>query len=438
MTVTTTTTDPVAADAPAEAALIRKIAVRFLPVLICGYFFNYLDRTNIGFAALTMNDAIGINAAQFGLGAGIFFFAYCICEVPSNMIMFRVGARLWLARIMISWGLLSALMSFIVGPNSFYGARLLLGMSEAGFFPGVAFFLSSWFPKQYRARILAWFLLSIPLSSLLGSPISGALLKMDGIAGLAGWQWLFLIEGTPTALIGLWAMWALADRPETAHWLTTGERDKLLRMLSEEKRDRPRKDFGAALRDPRVHVLALIQFGFTVGSYGIGIWLPLILKQFLSSPLTIGFVSAVPYVFACVGMLAWAKHADRTGGVVGNLALSCGLGAVGMALSIVSSSVTVSMIGLTLALVGVTAARAIFWTIPGSILTGMAGAAGFAYINTVAALGGFVGPAAIGWARQATGSFTVGLALLAVILFVTVLLVWPLHHFRRQAQTSAQ
>ncbi|NVO12498.1 MAG: MFS transporter [Rhodoplanes sp.] len=427
-----------ATDDPREAAIIRKIAYRFLPVLICGYFLNYLDRTNIGFAALTMNDEIGLSSAQFGVGAGIFFFAYCIFEVPSNIVMYRVGARLWLARIMITWGIMSAFMALVVGPFSFYAARLLLGMSEAGFFPGVAFFLSTWFPKQYRARIMAWFLLSIPLSSLLGSPVSGALLHMDGIWGLSGWQWMFIIEGTPTALVGLWALRALADSPATATWLTDDERTTILDMLAAERRDKPRKDIMAALRDPRVHVLAVIQFGFTVGSYGVGIWLPLILKQFLSEPLTIGFVSAIPYVFACLAMLAWAAHADRSGRVIGNLALACLLGAVGMAFSIVSSSPTLAMIGLTLALVGVTSARAIFWTIPGQILTGMAGAAGFAYINTIAALGGFVGPAAIGWARQVTGSFTWGLAFMGVILLATTLMVWPLHHFRRQAQAAAE
>jgi MFS family permease len=425
-------------DDPVESAIIRKIAWRFLPVLICGYFLNYLDRTNIGFAALTMNDAIGLNSAQFGLGAGLFFFAYCLCEIPSNVVMFRVGPRLWLARIMITWGLVSALMAMVVGPRSFYGARLLLGMSEAGFFPGITFFLSSWFPARYRARILAWFLLSVPLSSLLGGPVSGALLYMDGIGGLAGWQWMFLIEGTPTALAGLWALGVLADSPATARWLTPAERAKLADMLASERRDRPRKDIMAAIRDPRVHVLALIQFGFTVGSYGVGIWLPSILRQFLTSSMQIGLASAAPYIFACVAMLLWARHADRTGRVIGNLAATCLLGAVGMAFSIASSSPLTAMIGLTLALIGVTAARAIFWTLPGQILTGLAAAAGFAYINTIAAIGGFVGPAVIGWVKQETGSFTLGLGAMAAVLFVTALLVWPLHHFRRQAQAAAE
>lgn len=426
------------ARADAERAVIKKVAWRFLPVLILGYLLNYMDRTNVGFAALTMNKELGLSASQFGFGAGIFFLAYSLFEVPSNLMLFRVGARLWLARIMITWGLCSAVMALVVGPYSYYAARLLLGLSEAGFFPGVTFFLSSWFPARYRTTILAWFLLAVPLSSLVGGPLSGALLLLDGVGGMAGWKWMFLVEGVPTALVGIWALYVLADSPEKASWLSPQERGLMNEMLAGEKRAKPRKDFGAALRDPRVHVLALIQFGFTVGSYGVGVWLPLILKQFLSSPLEIGLVSAIPYAFACVGMLLWAKHADRTGNSLGNLGLSCALGAVGLAFSIFAGSVTASMIGLTLALVGVTAARAIFWAIPGRIMTGVGAAAGFAYINCVAALGGFAGPYVIGWAKEETGSFAAGLAVMGVVLVLTVLLVFPLRHFQRQAAAANQ
>jgi ACS family tartrate transporter-like MFS transporter len=421
----------------AERAVIKKVAWRFLPVLILGYLLNYLDRTNVGFAALTMNKEIGLTASQFGFGAGLFFIAYSLFEVPSNLLLFRVGARLWLARIMITWGICIAVMALVVGPHSYYAARLLLGLSEAGFFPGVTFFLSSWFPARYRTTILASFLLAVPLSSLIGGPLSGALLLLDGLGGMSGWKWMFLIEGMPTALVGIWALYVLADSPDKAAWLSSSERALMNDMLASEKRAKPRKDFAAALRDPRVHVLALIQFGFTVGSYGVGVWMPLILKQFLSSTLQIGLVSAIPYAFACVGMLLWARHSDRTGNSLGNLAVSCALGAVGLAFSVFAHSIVASLIGLTVALVGVTAARAIFWAIPGRIMTGSGAAAGFAYINCIAALGGFAGPYVIGWAKEETGSFAAGLGVMGVILVVTVLLVIPLRHFQRQAAASA-
>ncbi|SDV46708.1 MFS transporter [Chitinasiproducens palmae] len=421
----------------AEQAVIRKVAWRFLPMLIVGYLLNYLDRSNIGFAALTMNRELGLTASQFGLGAGLFFVAYCICEIPSNVMLFRVGARLWLARIMITWGLLSALMAFVVGPYSYYGARVLLGMSEAGFFPGVTFFLSSWFPAKYRTSILAWFLLAIPLSSLIGGPLSGSLLYLDGWLGMSGWKWMFVLEGTPTALVGIWALYVLADSPAKARWLTPDERELIQRMLASEQREKPRKDFGAALRDPRVHLLALIQFGFTVGSYGVGIWLPQILKQFLSTPLEIGLVSAIPYAFASVGMLLWARRSDRSGNALGNLAASCAVGAIGLACSVFAHGVSASMVGLTIALIGVTAARAIFWAIPGRIMTGIGAAAGFAYINCIAALGGFAGPYVIGWAKERTGSFTAGLVVMAVVLTVTVVLVLPLHLVGQRSRRAA-
>ncbi|HEY0295955.1 MAG TPA: MFS transporter [Bordetella sp.] len=423
-------------DTIAERAVIKKIAWRFLPVLILGYLLNYLDRTNIGFAALTMNKDIGLSSTQFGFGAGVFFLAYCLFEIPSNILLFRVGARLWLARIMITWGIFSAVMALVVDPYSYYGARLLLGLSEAGFFPGVTFFLSSWFPAKYRTSILAWFLLAIPLSSLIGSPLSGSLLYLDGTWGLSGWKWMFLLEGTPTALVGIWALFVLSDSPAKATWLNAQERALITGMLEGEKREKPRKNFAAALSDPRVHLLALIQFGFTVGSYGVGIWLPLILKQFLSTPLEIGLVSAIPYIFASVGMLLWARYSDRSGNSLGNLAWSCALGAVGLAFSVFAHSTVSSMVGLTLSLVGVTAARAIFWAIPGRIMTGIGAAAGFAYINCIAALGGFAGPYVMGWARDKTGNFSAGLALMGLILLVTVLLVLPLHYYGKRARTD--
>ncbi len=405
-----------------QQSAMRKTAWRLVPLLTVAYVFNYLDRTCIGFAALTMNRDIGLSPAQFGLGAGMFFLGYCVFEVPSNLAMYRFGARRWLARIMVSWGIMSALTAFVVGPNSFYLVRALLGVAEAGFFPGVTYFLAAWFPAQYRTRMLAWFLLGIPLSSLIGSPVCGLLLELDGVWGLQGWKWLFLVVSLPCVVLGLLILTTLADRPQEAPWLTQPERDAMDAMLRDEMRERPRSSLLAAILDPRVLILAAVQFGFTLGSYGIGIWLPLIVKGYQLSNLAIGFITAVPYLFASLGMMAWAWHVDRTGRKIVHLALTCFLAAIGLGLSVVSGALLPALAGLTLALVGVTAARAVFWTIPTRFLTGVAAAGGLAFINTVGTLGGFAGPYMMGELRQLTGSFESGLLAMSAIMVAATLL----------------
>src|ERR1700676_4155977 len=299
-------------DAELHSA-VRKAALRFVPLLTIAYLFNYLDRTSLGFAALTMNQQLGLSASQFGFAAGILFLGYSLFEIPSNLMLYRFGARRWLARIMISWGLVSAATAFVVGPNSFYGLRLLLGITEAGFFPGVTFFLAAWFPAQYRTRMLAWFLVGIPLSSLVGSPVCGLLLQMDGILGLAGWQWLFLLVSLPCIPLGFLTLRLLADHPKSATWLTAGEGDALQHVLSSEVRERPHSSLLAAVKDTRVLILAAIQFGFTLASYGIGIWLPLMLKEYHLSTWAIGWISAIPYLFASAGMILWARYVDLRG-----------------------------------------------------------------------------------------------------------------------------
>ena len=407
---------------PVAQSALRKTAWRLVPLLTVAYVFNYLDRTCIGFAALTMNRDIGLSPAQFGLGAGMFFIGYCLFEVPSNLAMYRFGARRWLARIMITWGLTSAATAFVVGSNSFYGVRALLGIAEAGFFPGVTYVLSAWFPAQFRTRMLAWFLLGVPVSSLIGSPVCGLLLEMDGVWGLQGWKWLFLAVSLPCVVLGLLILVTLADRPQEASWLTQPERDAMDAMLQAEVRERPRASLWAAIMDPRVLILAAVQFGFTLGSYGIGIWLPLIVKGYELSNVVVGFITAVPYLFASLGMMAWAWHVDRTGKKIFHLALTCLLAAIGLGLSVVSGALLPALAGLTLALVGVTAARAVFWTIPTRFLTGVAAAGGLAFINTIGTLGGFAGPYLMGELRQLTGSFESGLLAMAAIMVVATLL----------------
>jgi len=425
MTVTATQR---AASAPSELtatqrSALKRAAWRLLPLLTIAYLFNYFDRTVVGFAALTMNRDIGLTSSQFGFGAGLLFITYCLFEIPSNLALYRIGPRLWLARIMITWGLISASTAFVVGPYSFYAARLLLGAAEAGYFVGVTYYLSAWFPVQTRTRMLAWFLVGIPLSTVIGGPLAGLLLQLDGVWGFAGWQWLFFGVSLPCVAFGLITYTALTDRPQDAAWLSSEERDALVGMLMTETRERQRSEFWPAVRDLRVLVLAGVQFCFTLGSYGIGIWLPQIVKDYKFSNLEVSLIVAVPYLFASVAMIIWAWHIDRTGKKVANLAIACFLGAVGLVASVLlSGALLVALTGLTVALVGVTSARAIFWNVPTRFLTGIGAAGGLAFINTIGVFGGFVGPSMMGWLKDWTGLFTAGLMAMAAIMLVATLL----------------
>ncbi|WP_407193055.1 MFS transporter [Bradyrhizobium sp. STM 3566] len=383
-------------EAEARSALVASAVAknrrRLLPLLVLGYLFNNIDRSSVGIAALQMNSAIGLSASQFGWGAGILFVSYCVLEVPSNMFMYRFGARRWFARIMITWGLAAGSTAFVVGPYSFYLVRLLLGAFESGFFPGVIWYLSIWFPARSRTRALAWFMAATPLSSLIGNPLSAWLLELDGLGGLAGWQWMFLLEGLPACLLGLLCFVLLADKPTNASWLTPGEREALLKELAREEHKNVKKDVWPAIKDVRVMMLTAIVFAFTIGSFGIGIWLPLILKTHNISDMQVGWLSAVPYLFVSVGMLLWAGLVDRKGYKIYNLMAALMLGAVGLALSAVLSSLLPTLTCLTLALVGTISARTILYTMPQSFLTGAAAAGGIAFINSVGAFGAFVGP----------------------------------------------
>jgi ACS family tartrate transporter-like MFS transporter len=412
-----------------EEKVFAKIAWRLMPLLIAAYVLNYLDRNNLGFAALTMNRELGLTATQFGRAAGILFLGYCFFEVPSNIALYRVGPRVWLARIMISWGLISAGTIFVTGSWSLYLLRFLLGVAEAGFFPGVAFYLGTWFPASYRTRMIAWFMVAVPVSSVVAGPVSGLLLQMDGVAGLSGWKWLFLLEGLPVAVLGLIMLNVLADRPETAAWLSDEERAVVSERIRSERREREVRHLGAALKDVRVLILAGVQFGFLVGSYGVGLFLPQIIKLGQLTDLEVGFVSSGCYVVATVGMILWAGQVDRRGGKVFHLTLSCLTSAIGFAGAILASDFWVSLLFVTVALTGINAARGIFWTIPPRFLTGLAAAGGLAFINSVGTMGGFVGPYLMGWLTDRTGSFSAGLAAMAGSLLVATALAWSLKLF---------
>ena len=419
---------PVSAD-DVERRAFQKAAWRLVPFLTAGYVLNYMDRNNVAFAALTMNRETGLTATQFGFGAGLLFLSYSAFEIPSNMALYRFGARRWIARIMITWGIVSAASAFVTGPGSWYLLRFLLGVAEAGFFPGIAYYLSTWFPVEYRARMLAWFLVAIPASTVIGGPLSGILLQLDGMGGLAGWQWLFIIEGLPASLLGIAALWILPDAPEDATFLTAEERNAVRTRIESERRPKEVRELLPALKDVRVLILTIAQFGFTAGSYGVGIWLPQIIRDAQLSNLEIGFLTGGCYVVASVAMIIWAAWVDRHGRKIDNLMLACLVGAVGFILAIVTDDFWLSLAWITLALVGITSARAIFWTIPTRFLTGLAAAGGLAFINSIGTLGGFVGPYAVGWLRDATGSFEAGLMAMAGLLLLATAMSWKLKRF---------
>ncbi len=405
-----------------RASALRKNTWRLVPLLVIALVFNYVDRTSVGFAALTMNHDLGLTATEFGWGAGLLFVGYCGFEVPSSLVQYRVGARRWLGRIMVTWGLAAAATGFATGPYSFYVIRFILGVAEAGFFPGAMFFLAGWFPARDRTRMLGWLGLSVPVSSVLGAPVSGLLLQLQGVGGLHGWQWMFICEGLPVCLVGVATLFLLADAPQQASWLTQPEKDALAAALAEERREREHTRFWAALQDRRVLILAAINFSFTLGSYGISIWLPQILKGHGLSNLTIGFVAAIPYVVTTIVMLGWTAFISRYGYKVWSLVAACALGAIGLGLSVAMGSLVPSLVAMTIAVVGTVCARTIFWTIPPRFLSGAAAAGGLAFMNSVGALGGFVGPTMVGWLKDATGSFTAGLLGMAIVLGISVVM----------------
>jgi MFS transporter, ACS family, tartrate transporter len=416
-----------------ERSAIRKAGWRLIPIVALGYFLAYLDRTSVGFGALTMLKQLQMSATEFGLGAGLMFAAYCLCEVPSNLGLYRYGARKWIARIMISWGLAAAATGLAIGPKSFYLTRILLGIAEAGFFPGVIYYLTLWFPTRYRTRVLAWFTVSTPLSSFVGGPLSVSLLHLHGLFGLAGWQWMFIVEGLPACVLGIVTLYMLTDRPRDAHWLSDGERDALERALANDAKvhHAPTHAFLPALRDPRVYVLGLISFSFTMGSYGVAIWLPQILKGHGISVTLTGWLSAIPYFFASVLMLVWASHVDRSGKRILNLTLSCLLGALALIFSILFDQLLPALIGITFALIGTITARTVFFTIPSRFLSGQAAAGGIALINCIGALGGFAGPYLVGYLKDRTGAFSAGMIGMAVVLFAATALSVSLRAFMK-------
>jgi D-galactonate transporter len=412
-----------------EKATLAKVTRRLVPFLILCYFVAYLDRVNVGFAALTMNKDLGLSATAFGFGSGIFFVAYFVCEVPSNLILERVGARRWIARIMFTWGVLSAGMAFIGGETGFYVVRVLLGVAEAGFFPGIIYFLTLWFPSHYRARITGAFMVAIPLSTVVGAPLSTQLLGLDGVLGFKGWQWMFLVEAVPALLLSVVVYFYLTDRPEVAGWLSDTERKWLVERLAEDRRQREAagsRQTLAALVTPRVLALSVVYFGAAGSNYGLSFFLPQIVKTFGLDNVQTGLVSALPYVVGVVSIVAWGRHSDARRERRFHAALPLFVAAAGLVTAALTDDPVLKMTAFCFAGFGIFGCLGVFWTLPTAFLTGAAAAGGIAAVNSIGNLAGFAGPYFMGWVKDQTGSFTYGLIGLSGIALIAGLVVWTL------------
>jgi ACS family tartrate transporter-like MFS transporter len=406
--------------------VLQKVRRRLIPFLFILYIVSYLDRINVGFAALQMNDALGLSATAFGFGAGIFFLSYTVFEVPSNVILARIGARLWIARIMITWGIVSSAMILARGATGFYVLRFLLGAAEAGFFPGIIFYLTRWIPTRERARTIAAFMTATLVAGSVGGPISGALLSMNGAAGLAGWQWLFLLEGLPAILLGVVVLFYLTDRPEDATWLSSEERHALEAALETDRLQRlaGTTSVADAFRSGRVWLLAAVYFTIPVALYAMGFWLPQILKRVShGSDLQVGFLTTIPYIVGAVGMVVFAGHSDRSHERRGHIIGASIIGGISFAASAGVQSLTGSIVTFSLAMLGLAAMFGPFWALATSRVEGVGAAAAIALINAVGNTGGFVGPSLVGYILDRTHSFAWGMVTVGATLAVVPLIV---------------
>ena len=417
--------DAASLDASQQAQLIRRLVWRLLPFLMLCYLVAWLNRVNISFAALQMNADIHLTAANYGLGAGLFFVTYALLEVPSNLLLYRFGARRWIARIMASWGICAVAMAFVKGPNSFYLLRLLLGAAEAGFYPGILYFLTLWFPRARRGSVLGIFLAAIPITGIVGAPASGALLSLDGTQGLHGWQWLFIVEGLPALLLAPVVLRFLQDGPAQARWLSAPERNWLATTLNDEHRELERRkkySVGQALTNPRVLLLSVMYFSNVCLMNGITFFLPQIVKGFGLTNLQPGFVVAIPNLLALAVLIWWGRRSDRSQERRGHAALANFLGGVALLAATVLDDPLLKTIAIAWAFAFTLAFVAPFWVIPGTFLSGASAAGGIAAVSAMGVLGGFIAPSIIGYLRDRSGDYRSGLTLVACLaLLVSVL-----------------
>lgn len=406
--------------------LYRRVSWRLMPFLFLCFVAAYLDRVNVGFAKLQMLSELRFSDTVYGIGAGIFFVGYFLFEVPSNLLMTRTGARLWIARIMISWGVISAAMMFVDGVASFYVLRFLLGAAEAGFFPGVILYLTYWYPAHRRARMVALFMSGVAVAGVVGGPLSGWIMKaFAGYHGLSGWRWLFLLEGVPSVLLGVWTLFYLDDGIRSAGWLGEDDKRKLEQAIAEDGKQQRHLPLAALFRNGRVWLLALVYFLFVMGLYGVSFWLPqLVRNSGVDDVFTIGLLTAIPYVVAAVAMVLAARHSDRSGERRWHAAVAALAGAAGLVVATLYSDNTVlAMAGLSVATAGILSTFPIFWSLPTAMLGGAAAAAGIALINSVGNLAGFVSPYLVGAIKDATHSTASGIYLLAASLVAGAVLV---------------
>jgi len=415
-------------ESDAEQRAYRRVTWRLIPFLFLCYVVAYLDRVNVGFAKLQMLADLRMSETAYGIGAGIFFIGYFLFEVPSNLILHRVGARRWIARIMITWGVLSAATMFVTSATSFYAIRFALGLAEAGFFPGIIFYLTQWYPARMRARIVALFMTAIALSGVVGGPLSGWILgALAGVNGWAGWQWLFLLEGLPSVVMGIAVLFYLDDSIEQAAWLAPEERTLLHRNLQVEQGAGAHLSVGATLRDTRVLLLSALYFAFVIGLYGIGFWLPQLIRSLgVLDPWDVGKLSAIPYGVAAVAMVLIGRSSDRLRERRWHLVGASLTGAIGLvAAGVYADAPVAGMIALTVATVGILSVLPLFWTLPTAFLHGVSAAAGIAIINSIGNLAGFLSPYMIGAITDATGRATYGVYAMAGFMTLGALLAIP-------------
>jgi ACS family tartrate transporter-like MFS transporter len=410
-----------------ERQTMKKVYLRLLPFCFVLYFICYLDRVNIGFAALTMNKDLGLSSYIFGLGAGAFFWGYFILEVPSNLILDRVGARRWIARVMVGWGLVSGAFAFCSGPISFFILRFLLGLAEAGFFPGMILYFTYWFPSEYRGRVISTLFVAQPVANAVASIVSAAILGMDGILGIKGWQWIFLIEALPAVLLGLVILKVMTDKPARADWLAEDERNWLQTRIDSENRQvesTGRLTLMRALGDPRVVALSLIYLASVTANYGIVFFMPQIVKGIGLSNMMTGVASSIPYIIGTIGLIAWGWSSDRTQERRWHLIVASTLGALGLAFAAWSGASFWALLGMSAATVGIYGSRVAFWPMPSIFLTGTAAAGAIALINATGNLGGYFGPFIVGWIKDSTKSFEAGLYFLAACSLMAAIIAF--------------
>ena len=412
--------------AAVETRAYRRVTLRLIPFLFLCYVVAYLDRVNVGFAKLQMLSDLAMSDTAYGIGAGIFFIGYFLFEVPSNLILHRVGARVWIARIMVTWGVLSMLTMFVTGTYSFYLLRFLLGLAEAGFFPGIMLYLTQWYPGSRRAQIISLFMTGVAVSGVIGGPLSGLIMtRMAGVAGLGGWQWLFLLEGIPSLVMGVAVLLYLPDSIGQAQWLDADEQQVLIRNLAAEAEGVEHASVFATLRNPQVIVFAGISFCFVMGLYGISFWLPQLIRTMgVQDATRIGVLSGIPSAFAAVFMVVAGWSSDRHGERRWHLIFGAVMGASGLVIAgMFSTHLVIGLLAMSAAMAGSLSNIALFWTLPTAALRGTSAAAGIAAINSIGNLAGFLSPYLIGVAKDATGSATSGLYVIALFLLLGAVLV---------------